>query len=332
MTDNPTPNFIYELRKAIVYETDRTGKIRTTQQKAVSLPIIDTVCTKKNIQALLAQYHYKREQSLELMKSSISSIKSSYNRTHDGFRIAKGVKKDERITVGEIYAFSVAAAICFDLLNSKKQESKHIIAIGVMAPAVQDCGKNLIRMVWQASGQHVIDFGKNLKPKKCLQLILENRISVLGLSIMVNAALTRLRELLKLISENRIDVSICLGGMSINRLIAHELSLEFNLPLYYGQDINDAESVLDRAINRETIALEPIKDVKELRLPETVFQSFENQSIKFFEFPISQVCVDQDARKGCTICDKERKKSCPLETGFEKQKGLYESKNIIQGV
>jgi cobalamin-dependent methionine synthase I len=186
----------------------------------------------------LAHYrkYHSRVQLRNLMKSGISSIKSLYNSTHDGFRIAKGVRKDGRITVGEIYAFSVAAAICFELLTRNKQESKHNIAIGVMAPAVQDCGKNLIRMVWQASGHQVIDFGIKLEPKKCLELILENRISVLGLSIMVNAALARLRELLELIAENRIDVAICLGGMSVNCLITHKLSLEFNLPLYYGQE------------------------------------------------------------------------------------------------
>jgi hypothetical protein len=269
--------------------------------------------TKKNIKIFLAhcRAYHSNEELLSLMKSSISAIKSSYNRTHDGFRFAKGVKKDDRITVGEIYAFSVAAAIFFDLLKGNQPESKHKIAIGVMAPAVQDCGKNLIRMVWQACGHQVIDFGKNAKPKKCFERILENGISVLGISIMVNDALSRLRALLKLISENRTEVSICLGGMSINRLITHELSLdsyafhvreylsecwelldnnngfrhnenfkylwlEFNFSIYYGQDINDAETVLDHALNREIIALDPVKGVQQLKLSKTVLQPFGN--------------------------------------------------------
>ena len=331
MTDNRNRNFIHGLRKAIVYETDKTGKIRTTKQKAVFLPILDTPRTKKNIQALLDHHRADNssEQLLELMKSSISSMKSLYNRTHDGFRLAKGAGKDERITVGDMYAFSEAAAICFGFLKDGQKKSKHRIGIGVMSPAVQDCGKNLIRMVWQAEGHEVFDFGKNLKVRECLELILENQISILGLSIMLNACMIRLRELLKLISDNEIVISICLGGMAINRLIVNELSREFNLPLYYGQDINDAESVLDDAINGKQIKLPPIKNVQALTLPEVVFQPIANQIIQFFEFPISDVCVNQKSRNGCLVCDEDRKRSCPLETGFEKQKGLEESKQLV---
>jgi len=34
-----------------------------------------------------------------------------------------------------------------------------------MAPARQDCGKNLIKLVWQGAGCEVIDLGANLKPQ-----------------------------------------------------------------------------------------------------------------------------------------------------------------------
>lgn len=51
-----------------------------------------------------------------------------------------------------------------------------------MAPARQDCGKNLIKLVWQGAGHEVIDLGANLKPKAWLKALKQRNVSALAAS------------------------------------------------------------------------------------------------------------------------------------------------------
>ena len=61
-----------------------------------------------------------------------------YTETHDGFSQAKGIRRQDRIKVLDMVAFSVAAGYCFE---ASTLQLFNYIAIGVMAPARQDCGK-----------------------------------------------------------------------------------------------------------------------------------------------------------------------------------------------
>jgi hypothetical protein len=83
------------------------------------------------------------------LRNAVGEIKALYIETHDGFSHAGGISRRDRIKVSDMYAFSVAAGYCFESLPPVSRSSGHRVAIGLMAPARQDCGKDLIRLVWQ---------------------------------------------------------------------------------------------------------------------------------------------------------------------------------------
>jgi hypothetical protein len=151
------------IRSAVAYQLDSHGKMRLRRVKgsSISLPEIDEHQTRRNIEILMADMLSKtpKEQVLAGLKKAVSSVKSNYMRIHDGFRVAKGAKRIGSLTVGDVYAFAVAAGYCFDLLPAVNRNPDAKIGIGVMAPAIQDCGKNLIKLMWKSAGFDVVDLG-----------------------------------------------------------------------------------------------------------------------------------------------------------------------------
>ena len=99
-------------------------------------------------------------------KTAVQSVRSCYTQTHDGLRLAKGTGKGRNITVGDLYAFSVAAGYCFDFFPKAERQAGTRGDMGAMAPTIQDCRKNLIKIVWKAAGHEVVDPGNTLEPQR----------------------------------------------------------------------------------------------------------------------------------------------------------------------
>jgi methylmalonyl-CoA mutase cobalamin-binding subunit len=321
-----------QLWNTIVYESGSDGKVIKTKEKGIELSQINEAETRKKIKALMDDLleRYDGNEIRFSLKESIASVKANYMQTHDGFRRAKGVKNEKLITVGEIYAFSTAVGYCFDFLPSDHVGSDTKIGIGVMAPAVQDQGKNLIKVCWETEGYKVVDLGKNVKPKEWIMTAEEQRLSVIGISCMVNKCVNNLRKTLEFLNDKRIDVGICVGGVAINKVVAYDLSSEFGIPIHYGHDMNEAESVLNKALARSLVQAPVVKQPKEIFLESDIIASADSLKTKVYELPLAEIVVDQHARAGCSSCEGDKKENCPLEIGYEKQQSLYDSMRFVR--
>jgi len=109
-----------QLLNKIVYQTDRGGKV--VQQRAtassINLPIIDEQSTRQQM-ALLMQSLLKASDAESVrrqLQTVICDIKALYTETHDGFSQAKGARREDRIEVADMVAFSVADGYCFEAL------------------------------------------------------------------------------------------------------------------------------------------------------------------------------------------------------------------------
>ena len=131
-----------EILSRIVYETEADGKVVTQRAAAssINLPIIDEQSTRQQM-ALLMQGLLKgtdAESVHQQLRTAICDIKALYTETHDGFSQAKGIRRQDRIKVLDMVAFSLRAGYCFELLPPASHSTSYRIAIGVMAPARQD--------------------------------------------------------------------------------------------------------------------------------------------------------------------------------------------------
>lgn len=107
-----------EILNRIVYETAADGKVITQRAAASSIviPAIAGEPTRRQM-ALLVQNLLKASDAQSVRKqlqTAICDIKALYTETHDGFSQAKGIRREHRIKVADMVAFSVAAGYCFE--------------------------------------------------------------------------------------------------------------------------------------------------------------------------------------------------------------------------
>lgn len=326
-------NLFENLRSAVVYRADSKGNVLLKRMRgsSIDLPEIDEPATHRKVEFLMKQLlsHASSDIVLSNLRDSVSFVKSLYAQTHDGFRVAKGTDRGRSITVSEVYGFSVAASLCFDLLPPAKRETNASVAIGVMAPAIQDCGKNLIKLIWKVAGFDVVDFGNTVHPESWFGEISRLDLSAVGISCMVNKCIANVRKLLGSLTHRGLRLPVIIGGIATNRLMAFDLANEYGLPVYHGSDVNDAAEVLEKALAKIPLEVPEIKNVEEISIPAGLSTATEHHGFRLFKIKISDIVINQDARKGCSHCSGDKKRLCPLENGYEQQKSLEESHQFV---
>jgi methylmalonyl-CoA mutase cobalamin-binding subunit len=326
-------NLFEDLRSALVYRADSKGNVLLKRMRgsSIDLPEIDEPATHRKVEFLMKQLlsHASSDIVLSNLRDSVSFVKSLYAQTHDGFRVAKGAGRGRGITVSDVYCFSVAASFCLDFLPPTKRETDASVGIGVMAPAIQDCGKNLIKLIWKVAGFDVVDFGNTVHPEAWLSEISRQDFSAVGISCMANKCLVNVRKLLDSLTHRGLSLPVVIGGIATNRLMAFDLAKEYGLPVYYGCDMNDATEVLERALAKIPVEVPEIKNVEDVSIPAGLSTATEPHDFRLFKIRISDIVIDADARRGCSYCSGDKKRLCPLEIGYEKQKSLEESIQFV---
>ena len=324
--------FVDQIFQSIEYKLDNKGEILFEKTgSSYRIPVIDEEKIKKNVKALIEDLLAREslDRTIGKIKNAISYIQFLYIISHDGFRIAKGIPKDEKILIRDIYSFSVAARYFFELLPKHKKESPIKICAGVMAPAIQDSGANLIKMIWEIKGYEVIDLGNKAKPEDWINEVDNHQLSLISVSCMTNKSIKNLNSLLEKLSERDEKIPVIIGGVAVNKIIAHDSSEKYNLPLYFVQGINDADSVLLKALSDNPIDIPEIKKTEDFAPPPVILPITDKHGFKLYKIKISDIAIDENSRQRCSACSGNRKKNCPLTVGYEKQKTLEESLRFI---
>ncbi len=272
---------------AISFKKDNRGRILQFKQRSYSLPVIDEKETKRNISSLIkslrAEYTV-RDISILLMEC-LDEAKFQYMLSHNGFRLAKNIPKDERVSVADIYVFSQALTYCFLFLPPERPVKPLTIVFGVMAPAGQDLGCALLRQLWQTQGHTVFDLGTKVKPHTWLESVDKHQPDFISISCMLNTCIANLRELLGLLSARKGSARVCVGGVAINKLIALQLIQEYHVPLFYGTDFigipkNSKPDHEGQIHGRNTI-----------NLPEHITALSPRGNIYCYRIPLSEVII-----------------------------------------
>jgi 5-methyltetrahydrofolate--homocysteine methyltransferase len=105
---------------------------------------------------------------------------------------------------------------------------KGTIVLGTVEGDLHDIGKNLVRMMLEGNGYHVIDLGVDVQTEKFVEAVKLNRANILALSTL----LTTTMPMMKLIIESLIEagvrsgLKVMIGGAPVNRAYADEIGAE----------------------------------------------------------------------------------------------------------
>ena len=277
---------------AISFQTDKDGTILQTKQHSYSLPVIDEKETKQNISTfikLLREEHPVPE-ILTLLLECLDEAKFQYMLSHNGFRLAKNIPKDKRVSVADIYAFTQALTYCFLFLPPESHTKPLTIISGVMAPAGQNLGSSFLEQFWQTQGHNVFNFGAKIKPIAWLDAVDKHQPDFLSISCMLNTCIVNLRELLGLMSARKDTTRVCVGGMAINKLIALQLSQDYHIPLFYGADFIDIQQY------SKPHHEDPARGKNTISLPEEITKLSSGEII-CYRIPLSEVIIEEGKQR-----------------------------------
>ena len=163
--------------------------------------------------------------------------------------IEKGLAAGMKI-VGELFAqkeyFVPEVLVCaramyggFDILKDKVVEGKIIdkgaIVIGVVEGDFHDIGKNIVKLMLEASGFRIIDLGKNVSEEKFLQAIENENPAIIAMSTLMTTTMENMAEIAKKVLQNHREVKIMVGGAPVNEDFAKSIGAHF-----YGIDARKA--------------------------------------------------------------------------------------------
>ena len=211
--------------------------------------------------------------------------------------------------------------------NSAARREDRQVAIVVISPGRGDRGKNIIRLCWLRAGYEVVDFGKNMEPDEIVRRCACENIQALGIACVVIEARESLGKMLAIHAESLRSLPVIIGGIAVDRLVAQDLRQTWQSPVYYCLDLHEAVPVLRQAFAR----VEPPRIILDGDpAPAMAIPLIDDLKFRLYELPIDAVTVDDQARAGCRYCVGEKNAACPLQNGWERQRGMTESQKFVR--
>jgi len=141
--------------------------------------------------------------------------------------------------VPEVLVCAKTMYIGFDILKPRVLEgampSKGTIVTGVVEGDFHDIGKNIVKLMLEASGFKIIDIGKNISSDKFLKAVRDEDAQMAALSTLMTTTMENMEETVHLLKAEAPDVKIMIGGAPVNEDFAVSAGAHF-----YGEDADSA--------------------------------------------------------------------------------------------
>jgi 5-methyltetrahydrofolate--homocysteine methyltransferase len=102
------------------------------------------------------------------------------------------------------------------------------IVMGTVKGDLHDIGKNLVGMMCEGSGFHVIDLGFNVDPEVFVEAIKEHQPDIIGMSALLTTTMRAMAQTVKAIEEAglRDQVKIMVGGAPVDAPFAERIGAD----------------------------------------------------------------------------------------------------------
>ena len=113
------------------------------------------------------------------------------------------------------------------LIDAEAQK-KGTVVLGTVKGDLHDIGKNLVRMMLEGNGYHVIDLGVDVQIEKFVEAVKSNRPNILALSTLLTTTMPMMKSVIESLieAEVRNSLKVMIGGAPVNRAYADEIGAE----------------------------------------------------------------------------------------------------------
>jgi corrinoid protein of di/trimethylamine methyltransferase len=169
-------------------------------------------------------------------RRALASGVDPYVAINDG--LAVGMREVGRLyDIGEYFVPEIL--ICSDAMNAAVDILKpHIrrepdrrpvtVILGVIEGDVHDIGKNIVKIMLDASGFQVVDLGRDVSAERFVQAAREAKRGLVGLSTLMSTTMENMGKVVAGLSEAglRKDFRVMLGGAPCSEAFAREIGAD----------------------------------------------------------------------------------------------------------
>jgi 5-methyltetrahydrofolate--homocysteine methyltransferase len=115
------------------------------------------------------------------------------------------------------------------------------IVLGTVQDDLHDIGKNMVGMMLEGAGFHVVDMGVNVSVERFVEAVEREEAGILGLSALLSTTMPNLKTVIKRLEENglRDKIKVLVGGAPVTEIYAMEIGADGFAP--------DAANAVDKA-------------------------------------------------------------------------------------
>ncbi|MEG0963168.1 MAG: homocysteine S-methyltransferase family protein [Lachnospiraceae bacterium] len=105
--------------------------------------------------------------------------------------------------------------------------SKGTIIVATVKGDIHDIGKNIVKVLLENYGFHVIDLGKDVPPELIVDKAKENQVRLVGLSALMTTTVTNMEKTIQMLKEEVPKCKIMVGGAVLNQTYADMIGADF---------------------------------------------------------------------------------------------------------
>ncbi|MCM1468699.1 MAG: dihydropteroate synthase, partial [Alistipes sp.] len=155
-----------------------------------------------------------------------------------------------KIFLPQLILAAQAAQAAFDTIKKTMVNtngtsvSKGTVVIATVKGDIHDIGKNIVKVLLENYGYHVVDLGKDVDYQAVVDAVKEHDAKLVGLSALMTTTLVSMDKTIRLIRENGLDCRVMVGGAVLTPEYAKQIGADF-----YVKDAKESIDVAKRVLN-----------------------------------------------------------------------------------
>jgi dimethylamine corrinoid protein len=107
-------------------------------------------------------------------------------------------------------------------------QTKGTIVIGALEGDVHDLGKNIVKMVWTASGYRVVDCGKDCPIERLVDTAVQEDVLAIGISGLLTVVIPQVRQVKERVRRLGLHkIKVIAGGAALKQSSVESLNVDF---------------------------------------------------------------------------------------------------------
>lgn len=129
------------------------------------------------------------------------------------------------------------------LLQENDKKDMPTIVFATVEGDIHDIGKNLVVLMLQNYGYHVIDLGKDIPKEEIVEKAIETKAAMIGLSALMTTTMQEMKEVVVYAKEKNCQAKIMIGGAVITEDYKEQIGADG-----YAKDAAEAVKVVQRLL------------------------------------------------------------------------------------